>query len=131
MSQETMELARRGYEAFVAGDLEAVLELIDPDVEVEIYTGRPDLPETQTLHGHSGFLENIRQLSEAFEDIRITPEEYIEAGEELIVQIHTSARGQGSGIEIENRIAHVWSFRDGKVIRFRVYPSKAQALEAI
>jgi ketosteroid isomerase-like protein len=51
-------------------------------------------------------------------------------GDELVAVIHTIARGQGSGIRVENRIAHLWTFRDGKATRFRVYLSRAEALEA-
>jgi len=131
MSQENVELAWSGYEALGSGDVEAILELIDRDIEVEIYTGRPDLPESQSLHGHAGFLENLRQLTEAFEDIQVKPEEFIEVGDELVAVVHTTARGHGSGIRVENRVAHVWTFRDGKATRFRVYLSKEQALEAV
>jgi ketosteroid isomerase-like protein len=130
MSQENVEIARRGYAALAAGDVEAVLEFIDRNIEVEIYTGRPDLPESQRLHGHLGFLENLRQLTEAFEDIQVEPEEFVEVGDELVVLVHATARGQGSGISVDNRIAHVWTLRDGKATRFRVYLSKEQALEA-
>jgi hypothetical protein len=131
MSQEDINLARRGYEAFSAGDLQAVLELVDPDVEVEIYTGRPDLPETPTLHGHAGFLENLRQLTEVFDEIQVEPEEFIEVGEDLVVVIYTAGRGKGSGIRVENSVAHIWTMRDGKATRFRVYANKEQALEAV
>jgi ketosteroid isomerase-like protein len=124
------DLARRGYAALAAGDMQAVLELIDPDVEIEVHTGRPDLPETHRLHGHAGFMENLDQLSEVFEEMEVEPEEFIEIGDNLVVPIHTSGRGKGSGIKVENRVAHVWTMRDGKVIRFRVYTSKELALEA-
>jgi uncharacterized protein len=131
MSQENINLARRGYEALAAKNLEAVLELVDPEVEIEIYTRRPDLPESNRLHGHSGFLENLNQLTEAFDEIEIEPEEFIEVGDELIVVIRTAGHGKGSGIRVENRVAHVWTLRDGKATRFRVYGSKGEALEAL
>jgi ketosteroid isomerase-like protein len=131
MSLEDVNLARRGYEALAKGDLESVLELIDPDVEVEIHTGRPDLPETDTLHGHAGFLENLRLLKEVFEDVEVVPEDFIEVGEELIVSIYTAGRGRASGIRVENRVTHIWTIRDGRATRFRVYPTTEQALEAV
>jgi uncharacterized protein len=131
MSQEDVNLARRGYEALAKGDLESVLELIDPDVQVEIHTGRPDIPETDTLHGHAGFLENLRLLEEVFEDVEVRPEEFIEVGEELVVPIFTSGRGRASGIRVENRVTHIWTIRDGKATRFRVFSTKEQALEAL
>jgi ketosteroid isomerase-like protein len=131
MSHENFSLARRGYEALAAGDLESVLELIDPDVEVEVHTGRPDLPETQILRGHAGFLENIKQLTEVFEDIQVSPEEFIQVGDDLMVLIYTTGHGKASGIKVENRVVHIWTFRNGKATRLRVYLSKEQALAAV
>jgi ketosteroid isomerase-like protein len=131
MSQQDVNLARRGYEALARGDMEAVLELIDPDVEVEVHTGRPDLPETETLRGHDGFLENLRLLDEVFEDVVVTPEEFIEVGEELVVPIYTAGRGRASGIRVENRVTHIWTIRAGKATRFQVFSTKEEALAAL
>jgi uncharacterized protein len=131
MSQEDVNLTRRGYEALARGDMESMLELVDPDIVVEIHTGRPDLPETDTLHGHAGFMENLRLLDEVFEDVEVTPEEFIEVGEELVVPVYTSGRGRGSGIRVENRVTHIWTIHSGKAIRFRVFPTTEHALEAL
>ena len=129
MSEENVNLARRGYEALAAGDLEAVLALLDTEVSVEVHTGRPDLPEV--LHGHKGFLENLQGLTDVFEDIEIEPEEFIDLGEHLVVPIYTAVHGRSSGIKIENRVVHIWTMRDGKATRFRVYGTRQQALEAL
>jgi ketosteroid isomerase-like protein len=129
MSQENVDLARLGYEALAGGDVERVLELIDPDVSVEVHTGRPDLPET--LHGHAGFLENLRGLMDVFEDIEIEPEEFIDLGEHLVVPIYTAGHGRASGIKVENRVVHIWTIRDGKATRFRVFGTRREALEAL
>jgi ketosteroid isomerase-like protein len=131
LSQEDVNIARRGYEALAREDMETVLELIDPDVRVEVHTGRPDLPETEVLRGHAGFLENLRLLDEVFEDVEVTPEEFIEVGENLVVPIYTAGRGRASGIRVENRVTHIWTIRNGKATRFQVFPTKEQALEAL
>jgi uncharacterized protein len=129
MSAENVDIARRGYEALKAGDLEAVLELLDSDVSVEVHTGRPDLPEV--LHGHAGFLQNLQGLTEVFEDIEVEPEEFIDLDEHLVVPIHTAGHGRASGIRIENRVVHIWTIRDGRATRFRVYGTREEAFEAL
>ncbi len=129
MSEQNVDLARHGYEALAAGEIERVLELLDPDVLVEVHTGRPDLPET--LHGHAGFLENLMGLTEVFEDIEIEPEEFIDLEDNLVVPISTIGRGRASGIKVENRVVHIWTIRDGKAIRFRVYGTRREALAAL
>jgi hypothetical protein len=124
-----VSLARRGYEALARGDLESVLQIIDRDISVEIHTGRPDLPEL--LHGHAGFLENLSGLTEVFEDIEVTPEEFIDLGERLIVTIFTASHGRASGIRVENRVVHIWTIREGKATRFQVFATKREAFDAL
>jgi ketosteroid isomerase-like protein len=131
MSAETLALARTGYQALAAGDLDRVLEIIDPEITLEVHTGRPDLPETQTLHGHAGFRENLGSLLEVFEDIEVTPESFTDLGEHLIVEVHTVSHGRASGIRIENRIVHIWTIREGKATRFRVFGTRQEALDEL
>ena len=48
-----------------------------------------------------------------------------------MVPIYTSGRGRASGIKVENRVTHIWTMRGGKAIRFRVFPTTEEALEAV
>jgi uncharacterized protein len=129
MSQENVDIARRGYDAMQARDMDAILELLDSDVSVEVHTGRPDLPEV--LHGHAGFLQNIQGLTEVFEDIEIEPEEFFDLDDVLVVTIRTAGHGRASGIRVENRVVHIWTIRDGKATRFRVFATPDEAFEAL
>jgi ketosteroid isomerase-like protein len=52
---------------------------------------------------------------EAFDDYRIEAEEYIDAGNAVVVPIRISGRGKASGASLETRLAHLWALRDGKV----------------
>ena len=131
MSSQTVDLARTGYAALAAGDLDRVLEIIDPEITIEVHTGRPDLPETQTLHGHAGFRENIGALLEVFEDIEVTPESFMDLGDRLLVEVHTVGHGRASGIRIENRIVHIWTMRDGRAVRFQVFGTRQEALDEL
>jgi ketosteroid isomerase-like protein len=131
MSEENVQLARNGYEALAAGDLDRVLEIIDPEIVIEVHTGRPDLPESETLRGHAGFRENIEGLAEVFEGMEVTPEVFIDLGEHLVVQIHTVGQGRASGIVIENRVTHIWTIRDEKATRFQVFATRQAALDEL
>ena len=46
----------------------------------------------------------------------------------MVVLIHTTGRGRGSGLEIDNHIAWVWTFRGGQAVRMVVYEEPADAL---
>jgi uncharacterized protein len=132
MSRENVEIVRRGYELFAAGDLQGVAALFADEAELADLGG---LGVTGTAagiqYGPEGFLRSTGEALEAFEDYRIDAEEFIDAGEAVIVPVRISGRGRASGALIETNLAHVWAFRAGKVIRGDVYRSTAEALDAV
>ena len=74
----------------------------------------------------------MQELAESFDDMRFEPEKFLEApGGEIVVFIRVRGRGRGSGVEMDNRIAWVWTYRDDKVVRVVVYEEPAEALEAV
>jgi hypothetical protein len=92
--QPNVEIARRGYDAFNRRDMEAVLEIIDPDVELD--EGR-DLPDRNVYRTHEGFLASIRSWQDVFDELRFEPEEFIEAG----IGFSSSCASRGAGREAE------------------------------
>jgi ketosteroid isomerase-like protein len=125
---DNAELVRRGYEAFNRGDFEGVLALFDPELRINV------LPETmmaQTFHGHEGFLRLMAENAEMFESYRNHPEEVIELGDDhIVVIVRSEARGRLSGAEVEGRLVHLWTLRDGRVIRFEAFPTTEEARRA-
>jgi ketosteroid isomerase-like protein len=74
----------------------------------------------------------MRELQEAFDELTLEPEEFLEAPNgEIVVLVHACGRGRGSGMKIDNRIAHVWTCRSDKAVRQVVYEEQAEALEAV
>jgi ketosteroid isomerase-like protein len=137
MSQENVEIVRSGYRAFVKGfgsrdraDFEPVFDWLDPEIDWRGPREFPDLAEPR--RGHEGVREYIAILTEAFEDYRMTPEEFIDAGgDQVLVFSREGGRGKGSGAEVESHpTAHLWTMRDGRAIRMRSYWERWQALEA-
>jgi uncharacterized protein len=128
VSQENVELARRGYDAFNRGDMEVAFELFDPEIE---WSEGTDVPEPQVYHGHDGVRRQQERFREAWESFSIEPEEFIEMGEQLVVIAKLVGLGKGSGVEVEARGAHVWTVRDGKAVRLEMYVDPAKALEAV
>ena len=131
MSQENVEIVRRGYELFAAGDLESVAELFAEDAEVPD-AGGLGLEGTATgaRYGPEGFLRAVEDTVEAFEDYRNEIEEFIDAGDAVVVRLRIAGRGRASGADMEMRVVHLWIVRDGKVIRGEVHRSTEEALKA-
>src|SRR5919204_3147491 len=127
MPHENAELARKGYEAFARRDFDAALEMMDPDIEAH---NPPEVPEAAIHHGREAVRRDWEQTIELFDDFLIEVEQYLDAGDELVVYLRYRARARGSGAEVDAPMAHVWTFREGKAIRLRQYLDRAQALEA-
>lgn len=127
MSRENVETARRGYEAFVRGDIDAALEGMDPEVE---WHNPAESPEAGVHRGYEAVKRDWAQTSDFFEDFAIELEQFFDAGDEVVVFLRYRGRGRGSGVEVDARMAHVLTVRDGKAIRVRQFLDRAAALEA-
>jgi ketosteroid isomerase-like protein len=115
-----METLRAGYEAFNRGDFDAVADLVHPDVVFIRPGGQPPLKGSDAFRA---WME-----PDAFESQASEPRE-VEIGEQkVLVHQHTSARGAGSGIEMEIGSWAVWSFDwDGRVTRIETYLEHEEA----
>lgn len=123
------EAIRRAYDAFNRRDPDAAGADMHPEFELD-FTGSVG-PERGVYRGKDGMSRLWRRYWDAFESISIEPEELIEAGDQVIALVRARGRGRGSGIEIDARGPHVWTFRDGKVVRFKLYQEVGQAMEAV
>jgi ketosteroid isomerase-like protein len=126
MSEENVELVRRGYEAYARGDLEAVLGDFSPD----LVTFRSD-PDGATFHGREGFLEAVSEWVEDFEEFDFTPLEFTDAGNDcVLVHLRQRAVGAQSGAPIEGEFWFVHTIRDGAVVRLDMFIEERQARQA-
>jgi ketosteroid isomerase-like protein len=130
MSPENLEIMRRANAAFNRRDRNVVVAVLHPDVEWRDLQHGPDAQEC--IHGRSAVLTVWDSWEEAFDDFTADVEEYIDAGESIVVVTHWRATGRGSGLSIDLDSADVYDFADGKIIRATVgYADRAAALEAV
>jgi ketosteroid isomerase-like protein len=105
-------------------------ELYTPDFELHQSSSIVDT--AGVFHGPEGPQASLDELSESFEDMTFEPEGFLEApGGEVVVLIRTTGRGRASGLELDNHIAWVWTFRGDQVARLVVYEEPGDALEAV
>jgi ketosteroid isomerase-like protein len=128
MHDEDLEALRRGYEAWNRGDVGAVLELVDPEID---WRPGEDAPESSGSGGREGFRRFIVSWTESFEELQIEPRELTVAGDHVIVVVDQRGRGRGSGIELDISTVHVWRVRDGRAVGWYAFRSREEALEAV
>jgi ketosteroid isomerase-like protein len=127
MSQENVEIIRRGFDAWQEGDLAANLRLLHEDV---VCCRMAPLIDPQTYHGLDGYLEFASDWFEPYDEFVLTPNEYIDAGDRVIVEVAQEGRLSGSSSMMQGTFWFVMTVHDGKVIRFEIYGGRDQALEA-
>ena len=130
MSQENVAIVRDAFESALAGDQEKMAQLVDPEVEFHGTVG--GLQEGQIAHGQSEIDQTFESEDlEAWEERRLEAEEFIDAGDNVVVLLHEYRRGKGSGVELETDTAVVVAVSGGRVVRIQGYMDRAAALEAV
>ena len=128
MSQENVALAHRTYEAFNRRDLDEVLRVFDPEVEVH---DPPEMPDSAVHRGHEAVMRDWQRTFDSFEEFSIEIEECRDLGNELLVFLRYRGRGLGSGVTVDAQVAHIGTVKDGKLLRLRQFLDRQQALEAV
>ena len=122
MSQLSLETVRRLYEAMNARDVACAIELADPDAEW--------IPDSRVAEGAVRGRENIVRFfldrAEMFEQLHVEVERCWEKDDRVLVFLRVTGRGQASGADFEIRIGHLWTLRDGVLVR----GDRREALEA-
>jgi uncharacterized protein len=130
MTQENVEILRRGYEAWNRRDFDQVLELLDPEIEWT-FAGGAQFPGTDaTYHGHEGVSSFWETFIEPWERINIEPEEIRSTGDQAVAFVRFQATGRGSGVELDVPFVHLFTFRGSKAIRFQAFADRNAAFEA-
>lgn len=127
MSQQNVEIVQRLIETWGRGDYSAALDSIDPEVEVNVAL---QTHLDGTYRGHAGLADMLGAFWAEFEGQRIEIEEAMPAGSDVLVGVRFYGRGKRSGLEIDAPAWHVWSLREGKAVRWRLFRTKQEALEA-
>jgi ketosteroid isomerase-like protein len=127
MSESTVEIVRQIYERWGRGDFRAGVELFDPYVQLVL---RPEFPESGVHCGPDDIRKYMREFLADLEGAVIVGEEFLDAGDTVVVRVNQQATGAGSGAPVGMRYYQVWSFRGRSVIRIESVRERAEALEA-
>jgi ketosteroid isomerase-like protein len=121
-----VELIARMVREWNSGDVEALLEVFDPEVEV-----RPALRTflaATVYRGHDGVRTWFEESNEPWAELHAEPERFAKDGERTLVVLALRARVPGGRVDVDAEIAHVVTIRDGRIVRLDGYENPATAL---
>jgi uncharacterized protein len=122
-----VRVVRRIYDALLRDDLDAALALMDEQIE---YVNPAYAVEPGTRWGHAGIRRNVENMRKAFDFWRFEPEEFVDAGEQVIVVGTFEARGKDSGVEVKRRMSRLWTIREGRAVRYQWFDNEREAFAA-
>jgi len=128
MSQENVEAFRRGTDALERGTVDTALldELIDPDVIFEPLRA----PMSGTYRGHDGIRQFIADTAESFDVFRFDRSDIRDLGDRVLAIGTLHIRARQGGVETDVPTAGIATYRDGRLIHWKDFGDRGQALKA-
>ena len=126
MSRENVEVVRSLYEGWLRG--ESGLDKLDPEISM---VESQALPGAASAYGIEAVERYMRSFAKHWEQIRFEPQEYVDAGDQVVVVARLVGRGKKSGVEVTRTWAYVWTVLDGKALRMDGYETRSEALKAV
>jgi ketosteroid isomerase-like protein len=132
MSADNVEALRWLYAEWAKGNLWALRDVAHPDIEWEW------AEEMASLYGGPRTYRGLEEIGAAtlewlavWDSYWMTADEFIEVGDRVVVLMRLHARAAATETVLEQRVAGVWTMRDGKAVRVRYYMDRADALAAV
>ena len=128
MSQDNVELARRWTETYNRRDSEGLIGLNDPEFEMRSVFADTSGGVFRAPDGFPGAY--FEALNEAYDHFQVIPNDFIDAGSQVLMSATAEWRGKSSGAQGKTSIFVVFSLRAGKVLREETFTDRTEALEA-
>ena len=127
MSQENVVKTSDFIADYNQRDFEAAVRYFDPEIEWVL----PALQRSDSCHGPDEIIRFWEGLDETFDELRLDPQEFVDAGDRVAVRLRYYGRGKGSGAELETEMYHqVTTFHDGTIVRMEYFTDWPSALAA-
>ncbi len=91
---------------------------LDPDV---VLHQSPDLPWGGDFHGHAGYADWARQMSDAFEQLEVKDEQFFASGDTVTSFCRLVTRSRVNGMVIDAPMAQLIKVKDDRIIEFRPF----------
>ena len=120
---DNVELVRRLWEAFERGGIDAVLDVVDADVEWEPYAGGGVI-----YRGHEGLRGYMQGRAERNEEVDAQLYSAFAKGDTVVARGEVRIRGPQGMVTMQP--GWLYEFSGGKLVRFRGFPTQDAAMRA-
>jgi uncharacterized protein len=127
IARRNVEVVRTGYAAFNREDFEAVVELVQPEIEWDA----SEQFEGRVYHGHDGYRQYVQDVLKFWHYWRLEIEESHGRGDRVLIVGKVKAKDRRYGVPAEVRVAWVWTLRDGKGTHLRIYLDPDKGREVV
>ena len=128
MSRENVEVVQAAFDAYSRADLDRLLEVTSPEIVVNQPQEQPDL---QTYEGHDGLMRALAEWVGEWDGYQVEVLRVIDADPHVMAKVRQRGRGKASGVEIESTMSWVFTMEGSKIVRWRMFLSEQEALEAV
>jgi len=119
MSAENVSLIKGIYHAFGTGDVPAAVAAMSSDIEWNEAENFP-YADGNPYRGAEAILGGVfARLASEWDGFHVEPEQFLDAGDTVVVTGRYAGTWRGTGIAINSQVAHFWTVADGKVVRFQ------------
>jgi ketosteroid isomerase-like protein len=114
--QDKLALVLSVYDAFRRGDVEAILNRLDPQADLN-FEGPSTIPWAGNRHGRQEWAKFFQTVAENLDDITLAMEPFAVQGDNVVAVGRYQARVKRTGMRIDSPLVHLWTVRDGMVVR--------------
>jgi ketosteroid isomerase-like protein len=119
MTLSPVQAVRCYYDSLAPGRRAELMELLDPDLTLEIPKGFPG--GGGTFVGLRAYLEDFLYIFYGTFDLEVRADEFLEAGENVVAIGRMEGRAVSTGVAVDVPFAHVWTVREGRLVRGRMF----------
>jgi hypothetical protein len=109
------------------------LAVVGLDPRMEFRPQRDLVPPDQdtVLYGPEAYLAFGRNWFASFDSLELTPEEFLDLGDKLLVRIRWTGDGSGSGVAFSQPMFQLFHLDRGLVVKQEDFGNRTEALEAV
>ena len=123
-----MALVRRAFDAFTRRDVDAVLELVSPDVLFNAPTAQR-AHSGEPYRGRDGMRQYFDDVATVWRELRVIPQSFRSEGGRILAVGRVYGRDH-EGSVVDSPAGWVWEARGGLLVYGRVYERPEDAVRA-